>query len=151
LIKKISIRLLELNPKLSSEYAARLDQLNNSIALLDHELTSEISDWRYKSYFCLHPAWSYFARHYGLKELGCLQYGHMQELGSKSMLALIKLANQQPSKIFFREIHEPLEMIEAFINDTDCKLVTLDALGSGNESYQNLIRQNVGLMADAMK
>lgn len=61
--------LAEIDSANAEYYGRRLDSLMLSLDSLDRELADRMAPWRGKAFLVWHPALSYFARDYGLKQI----------------------------------------------------------------------------------
>lgn len=146
--RELNGKLISLNIAGSQE---RLAKFEKELTSLEEEIDQAVNTWHRRGYFSSHPTWSYFARRFILNELGSLRSEHGRELGAKSTARLYELAKDPLHKVLFREVHEPLDLVNSFLADTGSRLVTLDALGDGRESYPELLRRNVKAMSKAMQ
>jgi len=150
-INKLSSTFVKIDPDNKEAYNANREALLSKISNVTEKISSEIVFWRYKSYFCSHPAWSYFAKRFGLREIGCLKTDHLHETNSKTLSQLSLEASDPLNRIFFLQVNESLNSAQSFISDNNLKPVILDDLGDIKTSYVDLLMKNISLMSEVMK
>ncbi len=151
LSQKLAEKLSQIRPSQSANYQSRQQAFEQKMILLDKEITQTIKGWKYQAFYSTHPAWSYFATRYGLKELGALRSTHGREVGARSAAQMYLNAKKTEVRVLFKEIHEPSEVVQSFLDDTGAREVNLDALGEPTEAYFDLLKRNLSLMSAAMK
>jgi zinc transport system substrate-binding protein len=104
-------------------------------------------------FVALHPAWSYFARRYGLLELATIEVSHEQEPSPRHIAHVISEMRKHGVDVIFAEEFSNLDLAEAVGEETGARIIVLDPLGRAGiddrDSYFELIDHNVSLIEAA--
>ena len=97
--RAILTALQEVDPVHRSAYEANYNAFNSEITALNAELTDIFTGKRGTQFMVFHPAWGYFARTYGLKQIPVEIEGKNPKPGQ--LKELIKYARKNDIKIIF--------------------------------------------------
>lgn len=151
---KLAEQLIKISPDQSKIIKANEAKLIVALKELDASIKVKVDSWHYRSYFCSHPAFTYFTKRYGLKELGCINIGHSHEITPSRLSKLYKLAKNKDNRIMFILKNEPLTAVNTFIDDNNLLTVVLDDLGGEHggkdQSYFEMMNSNVEAMEKIM-
>jgi zinc transport system substrate-binding protein len=132
----------------AARFGARIDSLHASIAA--RLRASDI-----KGFVSFHPAWTYFARRYGLKEAGVVERTPEQEPSARWVATLIReIERQNVSVMIVEEASDP-GVVQGIAGDTGMEVIMLDPVGNpdrhGRGNYFELMDYNVGVLERAGK
>lgn len=85
--------LSRLDPSHSDDYHRNQQRLAAQLHALDRELAAALAPLRGHSFLVFHPAWGYFARRYGLRQLAIQDQGKQQ--GARWIAGLIDRARRE--------------------------------------------------------
>jgi zinc transport system substrate-binding protein len=97
--KNIQDSLISIDASNKNFYTSNYVALISDLEELDQEIKAELATVKSTVFFVFHPAWGYFAEHYGLKQLSVEIEG--KESGPKDLLEVIRDVQQQKLKILF--------------------------------------------------
>lgn len=140
--KGITAAMVKLDPQNRDYYQQRNESFLKQLDSLDQEMAKLLQNVRGKSFLVYHPAWGYFARDYGLKELGIEEHG--KEPGAGEMSRIIDYAKQNHIKTVFASTQHSTRSAEAVAAELGGKVVVLDPLPA---DYVDNMRQVATIMA----
>ena len=85
--------LAELAPDRSHRFQANAGKLVADLKALDYEITAILKQSGVRSFMVFHPAWGYFAREYGLRQIAIESEG--KEPGPKALTQVIDTARKE--------------------------------------------------------
>lgn len=138
----ITEAMIKLDPQNRDYYQERNQAFLQQLDSLDHEITKLLSSVKGKSFLVYHPAWGYFARDYGLKEVGIEEHG--KEPGAGEMSRIIDYAKQHNIRTVFASTQHSTRSAEAVASELGGKVVVIDPLPA---SYIDNMRQVADIMA----
>ena len=142
----------KLDPKHSSEYKNNADVFRKDLIELDKECEKEIANLKNKKFLSQHASWTYFARDYGLDEVGDIEKFPGREATPAEIEELIKTANSYNVNVIFTDAQFSEKAAKAVAESGNLKIVSLDVLGStGDTSYIDMMKNNLKNMSKAMK
>lgn len=140
--KGITAAMVKLDPKNQDYYQQRNESFLKQLDSLDQEMVKTLQGVKGKSFLVYHPAWGYFARDYGLKEIGIEEHG--KEPGAGEMSRIIDYAKQNHIKTVFASTQHSTRSAEAVAAELGGKVVVLDPLPT---NYVDNMRQVATIMA----
>jgi zinc transport system substrate-binding protein len=96
---RIRDKLNELAPDHAADFARNHDALLAELDALDAELHTLLDPLVNRKFMVFHPAWGYFADHYGLIQVPIEHQG--KSPGARALAALIEQAKQERIKVVF--------------------------------------------------
>lgn len=120
--------LISVRPELEDEIKVNLGALNAEIDKIDagiRELVAQLPQDK-RAFMVFHPAWAYYARDYGLRELAVEQEG--REAGPKKLKELAKAATEAQAGLMVVQPQFSMRMAENLATSLNMKVVTLDPL-----------------------
>jgi zinc transport system substrate-binding protein len=119
-----------------------------------HEATRRrLEESGVEGFAALHPAWSYFARRYGLQEVATIEISHEQEPSARHVTHVISEMKKHDVRLIFAEQFSNPDLAEVVASATGAKIVFLDPIGDADtperDSYFDLIDHNVSLIEQA--
>lgn len=114
------------DPAGGPEYQARLGKVQVLLAGLDTRLAAILAPVKGRSFLVVHPAFSYLAADYGLKQVAIEQEG--KSPGARHLTGLMELINSLGAKVIFVERGFPRRSAQALSDATGAKIEELDPL-----------------------
>jgi zinc transport system substrate-binding protein len=138
--------LTRLDPAGGSLYAARTEAFTARIDSLDAVLRAALAGSDAREFVALHPAWTYFARRYGLAERDVLELTPEQEPSAKRIARVLKDMKLRGIKVILSEEAAPEELVRMVAEETGARVIVLDLLGGeikpGRNTYFALMGYN---------
>ena len=131
-----------------ARFAARMDSLNADVK-------ERLAASGFKTFVSFHPAWTYFARRYGLTEVGVVEKYPEHEPSAKWVAGLIREIQRRDVEILIVERASDPGVVRSLAKDTGLEVLALDPIGDpnapGRGDYFALIGHNVDLIERATK
>jgi len=151
---KIAASFAEVDLTNAAEYLKRANEYSVSLDSLDSEIRRTVSDFQVKEYVAFHPAWSYFARQYGLAEVGTIEESPGREPTPKQLKKIVEDIRKFKIRAVFAEPQLSPKAASAIAEEAGVELLMLDPLGGsglpGRDSYLELMRYNLSMMRKGM-
>jgi zinc transport system substrate-binding protein len=127
----------------AAEVIAELDEMR--IAGRDRLAASGL-----KAFVSLHPAWTYFARRFGLSEVATLETSHEAEPSARHVAEVIAKMTSDGVSFVVAEEFSGLDLARSVAQEAGAKLILLDPLGDedkpGRNTYLDLINHNIAVI-----
>ncbi len=144
-VKNICDGLIQVDPSNSEYYISNRDNYLKELDEVDVYLNSTIAQHQRKKFIVLHPAWSYFARDYGLQEIAINL--EEKEPGPKHLENIIDLAKAENITTIFVEPQFNSIMAEVIAKEIKGKVVAIDPLA---ENYSDNLKHVGDLIAGSL-
>jgi len=99
-----------------------------------------------EAFVALHPAWTYFARRYGLTEVATLEVSHESEPSARHIADVIRKMTSNEVKFVIAEEFSGLDLARSVAEQTGSEIILLDPLGDentpGRKTYSDLMNHN---------
>jgi zinc transport system substrate-binding protein len=155
LAQRIAGALIQLDPEHADEYRARLSTYGQRLDTLDRAIRETVESFQITEYVAFHPAWSYFARRYGLVEVGVIQESPGREPTPKHLQEIIQAIEKYEIKAVFAEPQLNPVAAAVIASEADVEVLILDPLGGpdlpGRDCYIGLMEHNLKAMKEAMQ
>ena len=152
---RITEALIRLDPGHAEAYRQRLRAYERRLDRLDRTIGEQVARFRIKEYVSFHPAWSYFARRYGLNEVGVIQESPGRDPTPKHIESIVKAIRGYGIKAVFAEPQLNPSAASAIASEAGVKVLILDPLGGPDlpdrGSYIGLMEYNLQMMQEAMR
>ncbi|MBN1289117.1 MAG: zinc ABC transporter substrate-binding protein [Actinobacteria bacterium] len=135
--------------KNTEEYMQKLEELDKSIG-------DETSTFTKKKFVSFHPSFNYFAKRYGLEQVGVIEELPGKEPGAGEITDLVDKMKQEGVQVIFTEPQFNPQAAEVIASESGAEVVlkSLDPLGSPDNpetsTYIKLIKHNAEVMSEAM-
>lgn len=126
MVENIYEGLVEIDPENQETYLANKNAYLAELAELDDQIQTTLEGKEGSSFMVYHPAWGYFANHYGLNQVAVEIEG--KEPSVKDMQAVIDLANEKGIKVIFVQSGFSTVSAEAIASEIDGEVVEIDPL-----------------------
>lgn len=110
----------------STKYTERYNALNTKLLDLDKEVAEMCNNSSHKSFIIYHPALTYLARDYGLRQIAIENEG--KEPSSKHLNHIIREARQDGVKHIFYQSEFPASSVEVICSDVGATAVEINPL-----------------------
>ncbi|MDM7933833.1 MAG: zinc ABC transporter substrate-binding protein [Methanothrix sp.] len=137
-VRNICEGLIQVDPEGRDQYEANRDRYIQRLALLDEMLNGTYSRSSKRIFIVDHPAWTYFARDYGLVQVALME--GEREPGPRYLGEVIDLARQNNITRVFVEPEFNPKSAEVIAREMGAQIIVLDPLAEGY--LQNM--QHVG-------
>lgn len=127
-------------------YESNYNALAEELDRLDAEIEHRLRDRRTDYFIVSHDAWSYYARHYGLKQLALESRG--REKGPRGISQLVDRARRENIKTLFIQEQHPTGAAYTLAAELDAGVEVIDPLA---ENYIDNLRRVTALIAGAAK
>lgn len=137
--------LVSANPEEVEIYRKNYLELLRSIAKLDEELWERSKSVRGMKFLVFHPAWSYFARDYGLIQVPVEQEG--KEPKGAQLSRLIEDAKKEGIKVLFVSPQHSKRSAKIIADAIGAKIVEIDPL---SKKWDESLRSMVEILCEAL-
>lgn len=138
--------LIAANPISSSQFEKNYQAFIRDLNQLDQYIRQTLAGVTYRRFMVFHPAWSYFARTYGLEEIPIEQAG--KEPGARSLAALIEQGRQEGLRAIFVQRQLSRRNAELVARVIGAKVIVLDPLA---EDYERNLRHVATVLARVLR
>lgn len=128
-VENICRGLTKIDPQNKDYYAKNRDAYLQKLRALDEKLNGTFSGKKNKIFIVHHPAWTYFARDYGLNQVPLME--NEKEPGPKYLGEVIEIARKNNITALFVEPQYNPKAAEAIAQEMNARIVTIDPL-AGN-------------------
>jgi zinc transport system substrate-binding protein len=118
--------LQELDPAGAAGYQQRLQALLDDLQGLDQRLGQVLAPYRGAAFLVYHPAFGYFGRDYGLRQVAVETGG--KEPGARHLARIIQQARDRNIRVVFVQPQFPLKSAQQVAREIDGAVVTMDDL-----------------------
>ncbi len=149
--------LIDVDPDHASAYRENLQAFLQGLDALHDEIRTRTGAFTHRDFIAFHSSWTYFARRYGLRQLGVIEERPGKEPSSQEIAELVKLAREQGVVAIFAERQFNPRVAEVVAEETggEVRVFTLDPLGDPGDparaDYFSLMRYNLGIMEEALR
>jgi len=152
--RRIAAALIRVDPGHRFFYEARLGDYLTELAALDRDIMEQVKTWRIRGFISFHPAFSYFARRYGLKEMGVMELAPGREPTPRHLQEIVAAIRNYGFRVVFAEPQLNPRVAQVVAREAGVKVLMLDPLGGRplyGDDYLKLMRYNLATMEEAMK
>ena len=110
----------------STKYTEATERLLERINILDTHCATRIEEAGVEAIMIYHPAYTYYARDYGIEQIAIEHDG--KEPSLRQTTALIERAKEHGIKTIFRQPQYSEDKVRAIANDAGAEIVTTDPL-----------------------
>jgi zinc transport system substrate-binding protein len=152
--RRITAALVRVDPGHRQDYEARRDRYLQELTDLDKEIAQRVSSFRIREFVCFHPAFTYLARRYGLKEAGVIELSPGREPTPRHLQKIVAAIKKYGIRVVFAEPQLNPRVAEVIAREAGAQVLLLDPVGGRppyGEDYLKLMRYNLSIMEQAMK
>jgi zinc transport system substrate-binding protein len=152
--RQIAGALMQVDPEHRAAYEANLQKYLKELEALNQEIARRVSAWRQKDFVCFHPAYTYFARRYGLRQVGVIELSPGREPTPRHLQKIVAAIKEYGIKVVFAEPQLNPRVAEVIAREAGGKVLLLDPMGGRppyGGDYLKLMRYNLAILDEAMK
>lgn len=138
--------LAEVDPAHKSDYDRNLAALDKRLDELDASLRAKLAPVRGKAFFVFHPAWGYFARDYGLRQVAIEVEG--KEPSDRELTEIQRQAREAGAKVILVQPQISGRAVQAVAQAAGAKVETVDPLA---EDLPAALRRLADVLASSLK
>ncbi len=151
-VRLIEKALAKVDPSHANVYRRNAARLIYKLRELDSEIKESLKHLKSRAFVSSHPAWTYFAKRYGLVEAAVIEKSPGQEPSPAEIRQIIDIIRRRGVKVIFVEPRSTFKKAETIAEETGAKLIVLDPLGSPpGYDYFKTMRKNLTVMSEAMR
>lgn len=145
--------LIRADPDRAAMYRENATRFLSELEDLDREIVAEVEGWRRRQFIAFHPAWVYFARRYGLEQVGVIEASPGREPSPVELARIVQTAKRIGATAIFAEPQFSSKAAEIIAHESGAQVLFLDPLGSSlkDRGYIAMMRYNVAQMASALR
>lgn len=146
MVNNICAGLVQLDTVNKSYYEANRDSYLQKLEALDSDIKLALAGAVNRTFIVYHPAWGYFAREYGLQQLGIEKEG--KEPQAAYMARLINEAREKNIRVIFVSPQFDTRSAEAIAHEIGGRVVSIDPEG---RDYLDNMRKVAAAFGEALK
>ena len=153
MLRHITDALIQIDPAHTDEYRNNLAAYVQQLDQLRTELSRRVQSLPDRRFIAHHPAWPYFARHFGFEIAGTIQMQSGAESSALHLQSLIATIKKNRIAVIVSEIQLSQRLPLLLAKETHARVVVLTTLPGGlpgTETYLDMLRYNVLQLADAL-
>ena len=150
--RRIAARLAEkYPPEEKAALARRLEDLERDLMALDEEIGRKLSGAK-GGFVALHGAWGYFARRYGLDQVGVIEASPGKAASARKMADLANRMKKQGATAVITEPQLNPRLAQVLAAESGARVVMADPIGGvpGRDGYFEMMRFNAEAFAKAL-
>jgi len=150
-VEKIRDALIEADAPHAADYRRNTDTYLAKLRALDADIRTAAAGFHTRDFVAQHAAWVYFAKRYGLNEVGVIEIAPGREPSPSQIAAIVDTVRRTHAKAIFAEPQLSQKAADVVASETGVKVLLLNPLGSPPDySYLTMMRQNLATMKEAM-
>lgn len=148
---RICDTLVKLDPADSSYFKNNYKKFSKELDKLDAYIKVETGKFRVKELVSFHPAWVYFEKRYGLKEIAVIETVPGRQPSPKELQEIVVQIKKYSIKTIFAEIQLPRKSADVIAKEAGVTVLILNPLGDIGEDYATFMKNNFKIITEAMK
>jgi ABC-type Zn uptake system ZnuABC Zn-binding protein ZnuA len=152
--RKIALALIQVDPRHRDQYEANLKNYLAALDELDRDIRQRTAAWHIRDFVSFHPAYTYFAHRYNLKEVGVIEMAPGREPTPRHLQEIVQVVKGSGLRVVFAEPQINARVAEAVAREAGVRVLMLDPMGGRppyGDDYLKLMRHNLAVMEEAMK
>lgn len=144
---------IQVDPRHEDSYKANLSRFLRELDELHREIERRVSSFAIREYVCFHPAYTYFSKRYGLREVGVIEPSPGREPAPRHIQRIVQAVRKYNIKVIFAEPQLNPRVAEIIAKEAGVKVLMLDPLGGRppyGSSYVAMMRYNLAVLEQAM-
>lgn len=157
IVEAIRDGLSEADPENAAVFRDNAERYIEQLMELDGRITAEVSFFSTRKFVAFHSTWTYFARRYGLEQVGVIEELPGKEPSAGEIADLVELTHERGVRVVFAEPQFSARVAETIAEESDGGVTVklLDPLGDPSDAstntYMEMMARNVEIMGEAMK
>jgi len=152
--RRLAQALIQADPTHKKDYEENLARYLGQLVELHQEIAQKVGTFSLRDYVCFHPAFTYFARRYGLREVGVIEAAPGREPSPGHLHQIIVAIKKSGGRAVFAEPQFSPRVAEVIAREAGVKVLFLDPLGGRppyDTDYLKLMRYNLAVLTEALK
>jgi zinc transport system substrate-binding protein len=152
--RKIAAAYIQADPAHRAQYEANLQSYLAALAELNRDIENHAKRWRRRDYVSFHPDLAYFARRYGLHNVGVIEAAPGREPTPRDLQNLVAAIHRFGIKVIFANPQLNPRMAEVIAQEASVEVLWLDPLGGRppyGSDYLKMMRYNLATLDQALK
>jgi len=152
--RRLAAAFSSADPEGRPVYEQQLAQYLEKLAALHDKINTATAQFQIKEFIGFHPSFSYFARRYGLREVGIIEVAPGREPTPQAFQSILAAVKRYGIRVIFSEPQFNPRIAEVLAKEAGVRVLSLDPIGGRppyGESYIQLMEYNLDTMAQAMK
>ncbi len=152
--RRIAQALMQVDPAHKDAYQVNLARYLGQLQSLDQDIKAGVATFRQRDYVCFHPAYTYFSRRYGLKEVGVIEAAPGREPTPGHLQKIIAAIKKTGVRAVFAEPQFSPRVADVIAQEAGVKVLFLDPLGGHpptGSDYIQLMRHNLAVLTQALQ
>ncbi len=137
--------LVRIDPENSDQYYDNASRLIEELNLLIHDIESDLSALKNRSFLVFHPSWGYFARDFNLEQIPLKQDG--KEITPRMLGSIIKKARNEGARAIFASPQFSIKSASVIADEINGKVILIDAVKKeymeNLRSVSKILRENL--------
>ncbi len=153
-VQNIRDALAAQDPQNAEFYRQNSENYVNLLRQLDREIENEVRNFSQKDFIAFHPAFSYFAKRYGLKQAAVIEEFPGKEPAPGYISEIIQTIKNFGVRAIFSEPQFSPRIVKVIAQDLGIEVRELDPAETGDlerDSYISIMRTNLKTLKEAMK
>ncbi|MBH0199995.1 MAG: zinc ABC transporter substrate-binding protein [Nitrospira sp.] len=153
MLRHITEALIRIDPAHTDEYRNNQTAYLQQLDQLRTDLSRRVQSLPDRRFIAHHPAWPYFARHFGFEIAGTIQIQSGAEPSALHLQSLITTIKKDRVNVIVSEIQLSQRLPSLLAKETHARVVILTTLPGGlpgTETYLDMLRYNVLQLAEAL-
>ena len=146
----IAVALCTVDSDNCEYYSARAGKLITALVELRISGRERLAASGFTAFVGLHPAWTYFARRYGIREVATLEVSHESEPSARHIADVIRRMTSDGVKFLIAEEFSGLDLARSVADGAGAEIILLDPLGDENKPdrnmYEDLMNHNFSVI-----
>jgi ABC-type Zn uptake system ZnuABC Zn-binding protein ZnuA len=153
MLRHITEALIQIDPAHTDEYRSNQTAFLQQLDQLEADLSRRVQSLPDRRFIAHHPAWPYFAKHFGFEIAGTIQMQSGAEPSALHLQSLITTIKKKRVNVIVSEIQLSQRLPSLLAKETRARVIVLTTLPGGlpgTESYLDMLRYNVLQLANAL-
>ncbi len=153
IVDRIAAAFAKADPANASFYRKNASAYISRLSALDREIAQTVKTFRTRDFVTFHPAWSYFAKRYGLTVAGVIEEAPGKEATPKHIQKILDEVGRMKTRVIFAEPQLSPKIADVLAREAGARVLMLDPLGGGKgrKTYVDLMKYNLSEMEKAMR
>jgi zinc transport system substrate-binding protein len=152
--RRIADAFIQVDPQHRTTYESNLQKYLKQLESLDEDFRKAVSAFRIKDFVSFHPAYSYLAKRYGLREAGVIELSPGREPTPRHIQQIVETIRKKGIRVVFAEPQLSPRVAEVIAKEARVRVLMLDPLGGRSPygtNYVGLMKYNLSMLEEAMK
>jgi ABC-type Zn uptake system ZnuABC Zn-binding protein ZnuA len=143
-VKRIRDAFTEVDHGGADIYRNRTDRYVDALIALDREIREAVTGFESREFISFHAGYSYFARRYGLEQVGVVERTPGREPSPKEIEAIVRTAREFRVRAIFAEPQFPPKAARVIAEECGAEVLFLNPLGTPPDyAYIDMMRRNL--------